>query len=264
MSYITKLRNVIKFQTATEREYEYLKKSSFYNSLIFQKNQEALLEVCLSHALKKVVKYCEVVHNIEPFRRWDMIKFDIDEFREAQIPVLRREIQDPRNIEYIPRNQFLVADFSNSKRREFLNNWQSCGSREIRLFTNKHLGDLEIPDVDYLDSLHKSSWRRVYDYNLLLLSCMDKDIAAYIKEQTKISKPMNIFKQILNREWGEPFDPFEVLKSIASPYYYVLPHQNERERSEFQSFFPWIQTTNGSSYISLSFKSRLIIAETTF
>ncbi|GFQ78328.1 uncharacterized protein TNCT_241721 [Trichonephila clavata] len=253
MSYITRMRNVIKFQTANNEEYEYFKKFSFYNELIFQEKHEALFKVCLSHALEKVVNSRELVHNVEPFLQWSVIRVGIKDTAEAQNPVIWE--QDHTDIGCI---HFLASFFNNSEQQEFLNWQEPYNSRETPLFTNIHLDDLEILKDDYLDCLHKSTWRHVYDNNVSLFSCLDKDIAAYVKEQTKISKPINVFKQIINRELGEHFNQFEVLESIASPYYYVLPHQNESEYSEFESFHNWIQTTNSTVYISFSFACSLI------
>ncbi|GFR08217.1 uncharacterized protein TNCT_734081 [Trichonephila clavata] len=120
-------------------------------------------------------------------------------FTKNQNPVIPRENADPRAVEHLQGNIFLVANLSNLKIGNF-GNWFSSFSNERSLFTSLHLDDLKIKDVDYLNSLHKSSWRRVFDRDLSLFSCSDQDIAAYVREQTKISKPMNVFKQILIRE----------------------------------------------------------------
>ncbi|GFQ78327.1 uncharacterized protein TNCT_241711 [Trichonephila clavata] len=257
------MRNVIKFQTATEEDYEHFKNSLFCNELIFLEKREELVEVCLSHALTKVVKSHELVHNIKPFLQWIIIEIDTDGFTEGQNPFAWRRKRDPRTIEYIQRNLFIVAAFSNSLHEDFFGGWTSYYLHERQLFSDIHLDDLLISDADYLESLHKSSWRRVYANNLCLFSCLEKDIAAYVKEQTRISKPIDVFKQIINRELGEHFDQFEVLESIASPYYYVLPPQDEREYNEFESMDSWLQTTNSTLYLSFSFDISLIIGEKT-
>ncbi|GFW41116.1 uncharacterized protein TNCV_415251 [Trichonephila clavipes] len=257
------MRNVIKFQTATKKDYEHFKNSLFHNELIFRKKHQTLLKLFLSHALTKVVKSHELVHNVEPFIQWDIMDINVHGLTDGQNTVISTENLDTRGIEYIQRNLFIVADFSNSQREDYFCTWSTYFLSNRQLFTCIHLDDLLIFDVDYLDSLHKSSWRRVYNNNIFLFSCLEKDITAYVKEQKKISKPINVFKKIMNREWGAHFDQFEVLEFIASPYYYVLPHQNESEYTEFESFPSWFETTNSSLYISYSFESGLIIGEKT-
>ncbi|PRD32472.1 UNVERIFIED_CONTAM: hypothetical protein NCL1_20329 [Trichonephila clavipes] len=258
MSYITRMRNIIKFQIASNEDYGYYQKAGFYSELTCHKTHESLLEACLSHALKTVVKYHVVVHNLELFRQWDIISIDVDGF-----PVIRRENVEDKAEEYIQRNLFLVAAFSYSERHEFGSDWYTYYACNRRLFTDIHLDDRQISDADYLSFLGKSSWRRLNDNNLSFFSCSEKDIAAYVKEQTKMSKPINVFKQILNREWGEHFDEFEVLKSIAAPYYFVLPHQNKAEYKMFESLSSWYQKRTSSEYITFRFKSCLIIGEKT-
>ncbi|GFW61715.1 uncharacterized protein TNCV_3706501 [Trichonephila clavipes] len=257
------MRNVIKFQNASHKEYEYFKNDKFYHEIFCQGNQVLSLEVCLSHALTKIVKSHVVVDNLVPFLQWDIVEIDDDGFTEGQNPVITRESADPRAVEYVQRNIFLGTAFSNLKILYYGTKFYSY-SNERPLFTSRDLDDLQIKDVDYLNSLYNSSWRRVFDHGLSLFSCFDEDLAAYVREQAKISKPVNVFKQILNREWNERFDQFEVLESIASPYYYVLPHRNERQYKEFELYGRWRLITNSSFYISFNFKSNLIIGEKTF
>ncbi|GFR33026.1 uncharacterized protein TNCT_59361 [Trichonephila clavata] len=262
MTYLTRMRNVIKFQTARPKEYEYFKNNNFYNEIFCHKEHEPSLEACLSHALTKVVKSHLMVDNLVPFLQWDIVDIDADGFTEGQNPVTPRENADPRAVEYAQGNPFLVAAFSNFNILDF-NSVSNSYSNERNLITCRDIVDLQINDVVYLNSLHKSSWRRVFDRGLALFSCCDQDIAAYVREQTKISKPMKVFKQILNRELGERFDQFDVLESIASPYYYVLPHQNENEYKSFELFCSWFVITDTTSYISYCFESSLIIGAKT-
>ncbi|GFW61712.1 uncharacterized protein TNCV_3706471 [Trichonephila clavipes] len=181
MSYITRMRNIIKFQIASNEDYEYYQKAGFYSELTCHKTHESLLEACLSHALKTVVKYHEVVHNLELFRQWDIISIDVDGF-----PVIRRENVEDKAEEYIQRNLFLVAAFSYSERHEFGSDWYTYYASNRRLFTDIHLDDRQISDADYLSLLGKSFWRRLNDNNLSFFSCSEKGIAAYVKEQTKM------------------------------------------------------------------------------
>ncbi|GFQ78326.1 uncharacterized protein TNCT_241701 [Trichonephila clavata] len=263
MSYITRMRNVIKFQIASNEDYEYFQNTRFYSGIFCRWKNMLTFKDCLSHALTQIVKSHVVVHNLEPFRKWDIIKIDGECFTERQHPVIRRGNVHTRAVEYMGRNLFLVAAFSKLLRLDFMDNRSIYHVSERTLFTGTHLDDMQNNDRDYLDLMHKSTWRRVYDMNFYLFSCVDKDIEAYVREQKKISKPVNVFKRIVNRESGEHFDQFRVLKSIALPYYYVFPHQNEREYNEFKSFDDWLDTRNSFQYIYFSFESSLIIGAKT-
>ncbi|GFW61707.1 uncharacterized protein TNCV_3706421 [Trichonephila clavipes] len=263
LEYIAILRGVIKCQLEYDDDiYEYLRKKQFFHEIVCHGRQRLLLEVCLAHALTKVVKSHVVVHNLEPFRQWDVINIDVDGFPEGQNPVIWRENVDSKLLEHIQNETlFLVTAFYGSDRLDFLGDFSSYTYNVRRLFTGIHLEELQVSDVDYWKALHKSTWRRVFNHSLSLFSCMDKDIAAYIKEQTKIRKPMNVFKQILNRGWGEPFDQFEVLKVIASPYYFVLPHQNKREYAMFESLQRWKKLRDSCLYKSYGFVCSLFISK---
>ncbi|GFY47199.1 uncharacterized protein TNIN_356371 [Trichonephila inaurata madagascariensis] len=76
----------------------------------------------------------------------------------------------------------------------------------------------------YLNPMHESTWRRLYDSNTTFSFCEYDDFILYVKEQTLGSRPVNVFKEIMKRQMGKPFDTTAVLRRIASPYYYVLPH----------------------------------------
>ncbi|GFQ98604.1 uncharacterized protein TNCT_196581 [Trichonephila clavata] len=265
MAYITRMRNVIKFQIAGNKEYEYFKNKKFYNGLSYQEIHEELLEICLPHALTKVVKAHVAVHNFEPFRPWAIINVDVNGFPGSQNSVIWRQNLNPRPIEFVERNLFLVAAFSNFHLEDFYDDWSTYYPRERRLFTGLrvHLGSQQTTGEEYINSSRKSTWRRVYDKNVSLFSCSDQDIAAYEKEQTKINKPINVFKKIIRREVGERFDQFEVLESIASPYYYILPHQNEKEYNEFESLYGSHQRDR-SLKTTFSFVSSLSVGEKYF
>ncbi|GFQ98606.1 uncharacterized protein TNCT_196591 [Trichonephila clavata] len=262
LEYIASMRYVIKFQIATNDIYEYFKRIQFFSELVCHRRQRQLLEVCLAYALTKVVKSHVIVHNLEPFRQWDVINIDVDGFPEGQNPVIWRENIDSKVLEHIEKEtSFLVTAFYNSDSLDFSHDFSEYNSYGIRLFRGIHLEELQVSDEGYWNSLHKSTWRRVYTHNLSLFSCMEKDIAAYVKEQTKVNKPMNVFKQIINREWGERFDKFEVLKAIASPYYFVLPHQNKREYARFESLQRWKEERRSNVYKSYGVNCSLFIGK---
>ncbi|GFV46184.1 uncharacterized protein TNCV_4664251 [Trichonephila clavipes] len=79
----------------------------------------------------------------------------------------------------------------------------------------------------------KFTWRRAYDANLTFFFCEYKDFALYVIEQKWYKKPINVFKTILEREIGICFNQNSVLKTIASPYFYILPYQDERIHEEY-------------------------------
>lgn len=72
-----------------------------------------------------------------------------------------------------------------------------------------------------------------------------------------------MFKKIQKRESGESFNTFDILKSIASPYYYVLPYKNEQAYAEFQRVQDWCLNRNSSLYDILTFDSALELARKT-
>ncbi|GFS87213.1 uncharacterized protein NPIL_597831 [Nephila pilipes] len=152
MSYITRMRNVIKFQIEKSDDYEHLRDASLKHKIICLISISFTLETCLSYTLVNVVKSHVLVHNIKPFRQ---------------------------------------------------------------------------------------------------------DIAAYIKEKTNSNKSVNVFKKIMKRELGDSISEYKVLESIASPYYYELPHQNEEEYATFRAENDWCLGRNSLLYVVYSFECGL-------
>ncbi|GFT76132.1 uncharacterized protein NPIL_24931 [Nephila pilipes] len=79
MAYITRMRNAIKFQIASEEDCNCFKKP-FKHLILYKWNEITELKICLDHALSKVVKSYVLLHNSEPFHQWRTITIDNDGF----------------------------------------------------------------------------------------------------------------------------------------------------------------------------------------
>ncbi|GFW47729.1 uncharacterized protein TNCV_2829191 [Trichonephila clavipes] len=186
----------------------------------------ALFQKCLYHTLSEAMKSSVLVRNFAPFRHWTTIIIDRVDNSSCQ---LRTETCG-RNTGITATDRFLMPTFLDvmtNKLLLFLNR---------RINTNIPCNIMETSSVKrYLNPLHESTWRRLYDSNTTFFFYDYKDFILYIKEQTLESKPVNVFKEIMERQIGKTFNTTAVLKRIASPYYYVLPHQDEQEYSSFQT-----------------------------
>ncbi|GFS67489.1 uncharacterized protein NPIL_154151 [Nephila pilipes] len=227
MSYITRMRNTIKFQIEMdEGEYEKLENYPFQHDIVCSFTKRKKLEICLRHALSNVTKSHYLVHNCTPFREWRTINFDNYGFQGGQNRVQRQEVFRV-NDDSEPEERFLVAGFQNPLWYSFSFGW-SLWNLLRTPFSHTQLNNLQInKSVDYLNLLQNSTWRRVYADNNTYFSFSDAAIAAYVKEQSQRKIPVNVFDEIMKRERGEFFNQFRVLESIALFYYYVLPYQNE-------------------------------------
>ncbi|GFY68665.1 hypothetical protein TNIN_366541 [Trichonephila inaurata madagascariensis] len=104
-----------------------------------------------------------------------------------------------------------------------------------------------------LNPVYESMWRRLYANPCTVLCFREEDSVLYIKEQTQEKKEASVFKKIMERQTGESFNIFHILKSIALPYYYILPHTNELKFLDFK-------THNYFNLMSFCFESQLNIA----
>ncbi|GFU56026.1 uncharacterized protein TNCV_3404951 [Trichonephila clavipes] len=179
--------------------------------------------MCYSHAFFQVVKSHVLVHNYEPFRHWDIIIIDSDGHRQTK-KSQNLKIEAGENIEAIPIERFLVAD-----------NGLASPSFPDGNFYPYYKGIItgiqsDIFEQFYSDFLlgHESTWRRIYDVNFTFFFCEYNDFCLYVIEQNFDKTPINVFKAILQREIGICFSQKSVLKTIASPYYYILPYQDEK------------------------------------
>ncbi|GFU56063.1 uncharacterized protein TNCV_3405261 [Trichonephila clavipes] len=181
--------------------------------------------MCYSHAFSQVAKSHVLVHNYEPFRHWDMIIIDNDGQPKTKNGH-EMKAGTGANINTMPINKFLIA-----------NNGLACTSFPHWNFYPCYKGIITSIQSNVFEQFYttessilrrESTWRRVYDATLTFFFCEYDDFSLYVLEQKLHKTPINVFKTVLEREIGICFNQKSVLKTIASPYYYVLPHQDER------------------------------------
>ncbi|GFT10393.1 uncharacterized protein NPIL_204751, partial [Nephila pilipes] len=252
MSYITGMRNIIEFQIGTSEDYEHFRVNVFTQRILCLKSIGPTLEICLSHTLSSVVKSHILVHNFIPFRQWSIICIDDDGFEVGLIPVQRRGWRTRG----ASTDRFLVATFDDCACFISVGGGYDCMNEQILTSNTLDSIEIRVPALN-VNSVHHT-WRRLYGNNNTLFSCSETDIAAYVKEQTDKTKPVKIFKKIMKREEGESFNQFKVLESIALPYYFELPHQNEQEYSLFTANHSWC--SSNPLYVIIIFQNRLNIA----
>ncbi|GFY44111.1 uncharacterized protein TNIN_274401 [Trichonephila inaurata madagascariensis] len=221
------MRNLILFQVSSSEEFQYLD-GRFHQEFWVQNRSLPIFRMCYSHAFFQVVKSHVLVQNYEPFHHWDMVVLDNDGhpwIRNGRY--LKVEAED--NVEAIPKDRFLVAD--NGLASPYFPDWN------FYPYYKGIITDIEsnIFEQFYADSFflrHETIWRRVYDANKIFFFCEYNDFSLYVIEQKWDKTPINVFKTILERQIGMCFNQISVLKTIASPYYYILPHQSERKCAE--------------------------------
>ncbi|GFV56773.1 uncharacterized protein TNCV_153151 [Trichonephila clavipes] len=227
MSYITRMRNVIEYQIASSEDYDYLK-LSFRHSIFYPLTRSLELERCLIYALSKVAESPVLVHNYKPFREWPTIQVEHNGFSEKQIIQRIDEHEQTEDFYY-----YLVPDYRNKWGSPFVTAWHHLYSMQ---FVENWLDKLQFKNIDCFSSMRKSIWRRVYGNNCSYFCSSNINIAAFLKEQIQSKRPIHVFNAIMKREKGEFFNLFGILESIASPYYYVLPHQNVRNSDQLKRY----------------------------
>ncbi|GFY62633.1 uncharacterized protein TNIN_105901 [Trichonephila inaurata madagascariensis] len=257
MIYITKMRNVMESQNENEEHNEYLRGNAFIQTILCLVRNRSILEICLSHTLTKVVESHVLVHKDIPFRHWRTINIDNDGFPEYQNSVQNGRRIASRVDNYAAAEQFLVATFINSHRYYLFEGWFNWFIYPLNLFTHETLDSIQINDPLVIVNSSHHTWRRVYEDNWTLFSCAQDDIDAYVKEQTHGQRHANVFKQLMSRAMGESFNQFSLLKSLASPYYYELPHQDEQEYETFTTDPNWCSNRCSTPYMIFSFESSL-------
>lgn len=227
MIYITKMRNLILFQIPSE-DYSYLNNKFHQHFTLFRK-ESGLFYMCLYSALSDVEKSHVPVHNFEPFRHWRTITIDNDGH-----PLTQNQDRDEGVLaETMPVDHFLVATATNLSNSYCFENrddsyWNFVMNNMLNLSGNFPLNNYFIPMQEF-------TWRRLYDANHTLFSCEYHDFTVYFKKETPRQKPVKVFKEIMGRQIGNTFKEKAVLQTIASPYYYILPHQDETEYSNFEA-----------------------------
>ncbi|GFY41234.1 uncharacterized protein TNIN_438491 [Trichonephila inaurata madagascariensis] len=227
MLYITRMRNVIEFQIERSEDYDYLKQS-FKHSILVPLTSSLELENCLIYALSKVSEFAVLVHNYTPFRQWPTIHIDHDSVSgddSDNSEDIFRSIDENDQVDYYLVPYLTLEDGS------FLDDSHPSDSKR---FAEDWLANLQFKNIDCFNSMHKSIWRRLYANNCTYFCSSYIDIAAFLKEQIQTNTPIGAFNEIIKRERGENFNQFGILDTIASPYYYVLPHQSERNSDQLQ------------------------------
>ncbi|GFQ94961.1 uncharacterized protein TNCT_513891 [Trichonephila clavata] len=229
MSYIARMRNVIQFQIESSADYEYVKQE-FIHLVLFNPERKEQIGIILCHALSIIAKSHVLLHNYQHFLQWETIMINENDF-------LLNQNQSEENEEIIPlananisRKLFLIVTFTDLLNC-FVEMKSNIPARQYRKqqFSNSHLDRLAFNNpTSNLDTMYdESTWRRLYANPCTVLCCRDEDIILYKKEQTQEKREINVFKKIMERQTGELLNIFHVLKSIASPYYYILPHTHE-------------------------------------
>ncbi|GFS66674.1 uncharacterized protein TNIN_167601 [Trichonephila inaurata madagascariensis] len=251
--YITKMRNLILFQISGA-DYQYLE-YKFKHDFTFVPGKGSLLFRCFYRAFSNVTKFQVLVHNLEPFRYWRANTIDESGHRVA-FNCDRNEVEFFED-EIMPRDRFLVATINYLFSDTSLEYWNY---RSLSYIIKVPLSRREACSKTVLNPVHESTWRRLYDANDTLFNCEKSDFDLYEREQTMNLRPVSVFREIKKREIGCSFKKLEVLKTIASPYYYVLPHQNEKEYAEFETDSSSFCARSLSGCIEFQFLSRLQIA----
>ncbi|GFY48801.1 uncharacterized protein TNIN_164891 [Trichonephila inaurata madagascariensis] len=262
MVYITKMRNIIKNQVGSRHQYQYLRITSFEHVLVAPLERERQLETCLRYALSKVVKSNVLLENYRRFRGWRIIRTNRDGIpTHSPNPgdLVRRE----RNVEL-----HLVTTFKHARRHSFDDDtWSISDLLQRQLWTNNRLHSFQLRNQeDYSSAWNNSIWRRVYANNYSYFYSSDADMTAYVMEQTRRTSPIRVLNEISMRERVGSFNQLGILEDFASPYYYVLPHQIERNNCKISREIQKVLNSETSTAFReddnlFFFKSRLNVAK---
>lgn len=260
MGYITRMRNMILFQISCRNDYRHLEQK-FLQRIILEKRNVTLFRECLRHSFSEIMKYSVFVHNPDPFRFWTTIIIDNPQTTNDD---QMRAVTDGRSTETKGTDRFLVPTFRDlvtNDRILYLN-------RSFRRLNTNFLLNLPGPsNVDYCDPTQESTWRRLYDSNITFFFCKYEDFILYVKEQICEFRPVNVFREIMQRQIGSCFRNKAVLRSVASPYYYVLPYQDEQKyatltRNRILSHYRIER--NSPSHMAYQFLSELQVVKASF
>ncbi|GFS68299.1 uncharacterized protein NPIL_59091 [Nephila pilipes] len=214
--------------------------------------------ICLDHALSKVIKSHVLVQNTEPFVKWKTIRIDNNGFPHRRSQSHCRITESKIALTNILIDQFLVAHFSKISPLDEINSWRLQSWAEDPLIKGVNLGTLGfLYSTNELNLSHESAWRRVYSDNEMFYLFEKIYISSYLKDQFQRNRPVNVVKQIMKRERNELFNQFEILNLIASPYYYVLPHQDEQKYAEIQAEGFWLLNETFCNCRQFTFQSTL-------
>ncbi|GFT92506.1 uncharacterized protein NPIL_248571 [Nephila pilipes] len=256
MAYITRIRNAIKFQIASEEDCNCFKKP-FKHLILYKWNEKTELKICLDYALSKAVKSHVLLHNSEPFLQWRTITIDNEGFFQIRSEDQRIAEISKKTAEKESVDRFLVPNFRLEYENVLKDHWPLLRSGERPFFEDAFLHNFRLTCIANHHFLPlEFNWGRVYSNDGPLVIFDKVYIAAYFDDQIRSNRFVNVFKQIVNREINEKFfNQFEILRAIASPYYFVLPYQELPQ-------FAHIGNThfNHHNYGLFSFQSRLDVA----
>ncbi|GFY53374.1 uncharacterized protein TNIN_112631 [Trichonephila inaurata madagascariensis] len=246
MQYITRSRNALKFRTASRKDYRFLN-STFRHIVLCSLERIPELETCLRHTLSKVMNSHVLLHNYTPLAQWTLINIGENRFLTEGNPYQQVGFIQ-RDDEYENTNFYLIASLGFQRRFSFNTKWRRWNILQSQFSKDTTLSSLQVKNAKSLNSMHTSGWRRLFADNFIDFSCTDSDIASYVKEQAEASRPVHVFKKIIKRERGETFNPFRILESIASPYYYVLPQHGEGPHDLTRSIISdcWLLRNSGN------------------
>ncbi|GFY47865.1 uncharacterized protein TNIN_93951 [Trichonephila inaurata madagascariensis] len=252
------MRNLILFQISNREDFKYFNKA-FHHQFRMKRECFDTFSICFTEAFNQVAKSHVLVHNYEPFCNWNIIIVDDDGHPQTQDEDYLAA-KTGKKFKRGPTDKYLVATCNDDL---VIDPFPNCPFKilSIRTNTSYQLSSLiPICTNSSFDVMHEFTWRRVYDANSTFFFCEDNDFSHYIWEQIRKRRPINVFKTIKGREIGNHFDQKLVLKTIASPYYYILPHQDEEEFAEYErkgeshwEFTVW-------DFITFRFLSQLEIA----
>ncbi|GFQ89353.1 uncharacterized protein TNCT_480901 [Trichonephila clavata] len=169
-----------------------------------------------------------LVHNYEPFREWNIITIDNDGHPQT-LDDEEQRAESVRNIETIPMDRFLVVTNGLGEDYFYLHYKDTLSNIEPSVYE-------EFCNNKFFDVTREYTFRRVFDANYTFFFCEAEDFYLYVKEQKQKSRPVNVFKKILEREIGIYFNQKLLLMTVASPYYYILHYQDEKVYAEYRRY----------------------------
>ncbi|GFQ70778.1 uncharacterized protein TNCT_599991 [Trichonephila clavata] len=156
MKYITVMRNRILFQISSTNDSRSLNQR-FFHKIIMERRNLPMFQKCLSHAISEIMKSSVLEYNSGPICHWTTVITDDVDNPSRQ---LRAQIGG-RNIGIAAMDQVLVPSF----RDLMTNNWLPFLNRRFSMNIPCNRTE-HSPCSRYLNPMHESTWRRLYDDNI--------------------------------------------------------------------------------------------------
>ncbi|GFT04031.1 uncharacterized protein NPIL_386741 [Nephila pilipes] len=254
MTYIANMRNAFQFQIFTLKHCDKHIERNFNHRFLLRKTFLATFCVCLCHAFSEVLKFKSLVLKLDHISEFGRIYLDTNDILRIQTG----------NEEYwrlnINRSAIAYFEIGDMIACEYTLNWMTNRMLKMNIDSDIPLSNIAInPSKNYANLGIESTWRRVFESNNSYFCPRDSDIDDFVKEQTEMHEPVNVFKQIMNREIGYPVTELIVLEAIASPYYCILPHQDEAMYSQWKNYMRHSYRENVSDLVSCQITGRRII-----